>query len=167
MSEQDILEAIIRFNSDLKFDDNVIELFKQNFQSLNTDQANQVIDAKFKLLGYDLLTEDDIHIMFEQLDKLKRYDDMMFLAASKPNHIYNIYVSSNWNIFKNWDGTINDTKFTNKEGIMSDLLMNHFDNRFFGTKLASIIHKKVFNNKNTKKLYKLYNQLNSSEILLG
>ena len=68
-------------------DEDKLNLLKSDFEKLNDENKNKLLDFKMELLANDLLVEEELYQLFEQLDLMERYSDMLVLIIQQPARI--------------------------------------------------------------------------------
>ncbi|AYV85662.1 MAG: hypothetical protein Satyrvirus29_3 [Satyrvirus sp.] len=149
----------------IKISDATVELFKHDFKKLNPVEAKQVLDIKMELLQMDMITEDQLCVLFDELDVCDKYEDMMFLFAAYSRVLVGYYElkSSCYNINNKWDGVFKKNIIcgASKDDILYDLLDDFFSaDGFAESEVALLLTNKIYKNKDLKTEFKILRKKN-------
>ncbi|AYV83692.1 MAG: hypothetical protein Hyperionvirus10_28 [Hyperionvirus sp.] len=123
-----------------------------SYDSLPSSEKNKVIDYFLKLVELDQVPENQLTILFELLDKLKRYDDAISLIIKYPqiisNHFEQTYNVFNYNVEHEWNWDLKKLKSMKEQEWRDDLKTTILDNEFVSKyKLAKLITSRLNNEK--------------------
>jgi hypothetical protein len=127
--------------SERKFKKCCLELFTTDFSKITDEKANELLERKMKYVELDLYSEIDIFLLYEQLDRFKRYSDIITIIAKYPDFVSTYYETTstifNYSIEYEWDWNITDKE---KELLKSTVLSNEKTSKM---KLADLIRDRL------------------------
>ena len=98
--------------SDEKLSDDLKRILLSNFYDLSETEKNKYLDSKLKFYEWDLINEKDACELFDQLDSMERYSDILLLLIAHPvlisgyfeekssSHKYNMEHKWDWDLSK-------------------------------------------------------------------
>jgi|SRR5690606_13218258 len=144
-----------KFNENFSAEE--IRLLTKDFSRLNANEKNQCLDNKLRLMKKDLLIDQELCILFEQLDILQRYHDILSLIIRYPRIIEFHYEATSglfhYNIKYNWDWNLDNNLFSNPDETKFDLITMLRLKDSNNKKLQQLVLDKLFKNKNIEEEY--------------
>ena len=128
----------------IKFTENEIRILYSDFYSLNKDDQLTYIKLRMDILADDLLDHNELQILFDQLDYVERYQDLLTLIIKQPRITANYFEETSKNIQYNvikWDWDLSKfTKLRHHEWMMD---LKYTLENIKGTELAKLIRSKL------------------------
>jgi hypothetical protein len=100
-------------------------LLGTSFNGLSYENKGKVLDARMDLVKHQYLSDDEICEYFQFLDKVEKYEDMIFITMMHPNVIGEFfndsYTYSNYNIQYKWNKSIDNFTYDTKDKLLEIL----------------------------------------------
>lgn len=126
-----------------KFTNEELDVLIKNFFSLTAEEKNTYVDVQMSLLTDDLLPIFDICLLFERLDMIERYSEVLTILCKYPQLIIQHYEGTGddfpYNIKNKWDWNLENKpplKATDWRADLESIL-------YVDTKLTRLISKKL------------------------
>lgn len=127
------------------FGEDCTRILTTRFYLLNDADKNIYLDTKLKLLNGDLIVPRDICVMFDQLDAMNRFSDLLYITILHPRiiseHFEKTYDSTHYDIVHTWDWDLEKLTKMKKDQWRMDLV--EISGLINGTKLGELIKAKV------------------------
>lgn len=130
----------------------------------SNNSTNKYLDTQMKLFNSDSLDEQSLIMLFERLDLVEKYSDMMRIAISYPEIICRHYDATcdlfKYNITNKWNGDLIETEIMTTDQWKMDLLTTilRIENGYVDkSNFVELIREKVF--KNIEDLYGKYKKM--------
>lgn len=138
----------------LYIDTEEIKLLNSDFTQLNNNDKNKYLNIKLKLMRKDLLVEQELYFLFEELDLVERYNDMLNLLIHYPKYIGNHYeITSdffNYNIGSKWDWNLDNIENLSIDELKCDLITVLQLKGSRKMKIQKLVYDKLFKNQDVE-----------------
>ena len=128
-------------------DDKIIKLLISNFKNLSIDNKKIYLDTKIEMLKWDYMRELEACKLFDELDMVERYSDLLYMIIMHPILIYRYYENNSKNNKYNLNTRLS-VKDINDETYNSYIydLVNIIHERGLISPLSLVLKKRLFGN---------------------
>lgn len=121
--------ARIKYCEDItktKYESNDKRILSTKYSKLTIEEKNKCCDMKMDLIAEDLQNEEEACALFDQLDNVERYSDMLRLIIQYPELMSAYYEVmsqvSKYNLDQKWDGDLEKLIYVTKNDWLYDLI---------------------------------------------